>query len=325
MSRWYLLFVALLVAATYLLLWLGSAPPTERHDEITITIPRDATREKVAAILRGAQLIRSRTVFSIITHVGYEGRPFVPGVYRMRMDANMFRVINKLVAGKVAEENVTIPEGFTLVKIAERLKKRRIVTDEGAFMKMAQTEAASFGVDSPTGSLEGYLFPDTYRFRLESDPRKVIRSMVQDLRQRAVQPNSTRLSNPAELHRILTVASLIEREARVPRDRPLIASVIYNRLEKNMRLQVDATVLYALKLHKSRVLFSDLDVASQYNTYKHVGLPPGPIASPGLASIDAALHPAETDYLYYVARGDGSHLFGRTFEEHLANKARRFQ
>ncbi|MCC6485009.1 MAG: endolytic transglycosylase MltG [Armatimonadetes bacterium] len=320
MARWYLIFVVALLAVTDLLLRVGAAPPTQRHDQVLITIPPAASREKVASILRGAELIRSRTVFLIITHVGYEGRPFVPGTYRMRMDMDLFRVINELVAGRVAELSVTIPEGFTVTQIAHRLKRKNVIADEELFLNLSERKSAEFGVESPTGSLEGYLFPDTYRFTLKMDPRLVIERMVGDLKRRAVQPNSSRLSDSGELHKILTVASLIEREAKTPEDRPLIASVIYNRLARNMRLQVDATVLYALKEHKSRVLYKDLDVSSAYNTYRHSGLPPGPIANPGLASIDAALHPASTDYLYYVAGSDGSHVFSRTFGEHISNR-----
>jgi len=319
LSEGYLLMAAVMLAATFILLLLGASPPTETHKSVVITIPKRASRQAVATILRGRELIRSRTAFNIITHVGYEGRGFMPGTYTMCTDMSLFRVLDKVISGDVAQTSITIPEGFTLAQIAERLGHKEI-TDSSTFLQLAENNAKEFGVNSPTGSLEGYLFPETYTFGLGLSARQVIQTMVDTFDSRIVKPNRSKLSDPDELHKMVTIASLVEREARVGQDRPLIASVITNRLRTNMRLQIDATVLYAMKLHKSRVLYRDLDTESAYNTYRNRGLPPGPIANPGLASIEAALNPAATDYLYYVAQPDGTHKFARTFHEHIANR-----
>jgi len=318
-ARWYLLALCMALAVTGALLAYGASPPTRSHEEVLLRVPRGSTDAQVAELLRRNGLIRSRTAFGVIRHIGYEGRPFVAGTYRMRKDLRLFDVIQMLVNGEVASVRVTVPEGFTLKQIAARLEKHG-VTEADAFLDKASSGAVNFDIASPTGSLEGYLFPDTYQFSFQSTPDDAIRIMLANLERRVSKPHAGDISDSGlSLHEILTIASLVEREARTAEDRPLIASVIHNRLERGMRLEIDATVLYALGQHKSRVLYRDLEAESPYNTYRNAGLPPGPIANPGLESVKAALSPASTDYLYYVATPSGSHLFARTFAEHQAN------
>jgi UPF0755 protein len=226
-------------------------------------------------------------------------------------------LLNDLLNGYVSMDSVTIPEGWTIEQIADRLDKHGIV-DRAEFLQVARREGRSFtgpnGFVPPSNNLEGYLFPTTYRFSPHSDPHTVIRSMVEEFEKRVVDKQS----DSVRWRKIITVASLIEREAEAPEDRPLIASVIYNRLRKGVRLQIDATVQYALPSHKSRLYYKDLTVRSPYNTYLFAGLPPGPICCPGEASIDAALAPSKTDYLYYVAGPGGRHIFTRSLAEHDA-------
>lgn len=318
-SRWYLAALALLLLGTYVLLRAGAAPPTRSGVTVTVRIPANAGQHEVATILRTHDLIRSRTAFEVLARVGCEGRPFVAGTYRIRKNASLFDVVDQLIQGKVATSRVTIPEGFTISQIAKRLEAGG-VTQGAAFAEKAAEGASEFGMETPNGSLEGYLFPDTYFFDLEVEPDTAIRQMLEALKVRVVDPYADTMKRRGQtLHEVLTIASLVEREARTAEDRPLVASVIMNRLAARMPLQIDATVQYAAGRHKNRLLFRDLEVDSPYNTYKHRGLPPGPIASPGLASIKAALNPASTDYLYYVATKDGGHLFASTFEAHKAN------
>ncbi len=315
----YIVCLLLVLLLTAVLLRIGASPETRASNLVTITVPPGASREYVADVLRGNKLIRSRTVFNIIVHIGYEGRPFMPGTYQMRQNMLLFEVLEKLVSGELATTRVTIPEGFTIKQIAARLDKR-MVTHGKEFTEMALTDAGQFEIDSPTGSLEGYLFPDTYLLYLKQPPEKVIRRMLQALKNQVIVPFEDEISRQKHsLHEVLTIASLVEREARLEKDRARISSVIYNRLRVGMPLQVDATVLYGEGKHKARVLYSDLKYDSAYNTYRHKGLPPGPIANPGLASIEAAVRPARTNYFYYVAKPDGSHLFATTYAEHLAN------
>ena len=172
-------------------------------------------------------------------------------------------------------------------------------------------------LDVPTPTLEGYLFPDTYVFPDGTTPRAAVRVMV-DRFQRVWQPDWNQRLQELAMSRndVMALASIVEKEARLPEERLVISAVYHNRLKRRMPLQADPTVQYALGRHVDRVLYKDLEIASAYNTYKHPGLPPGPIASPGLPSIEAALYPANVPYLFFVATPDGHHEFRTTFSEH---------
>lgn len=317
-SRKYLLATVVLLVLTGMFMMFGASPPTNSKDTVLVTIPEGASRTEVADLLKGSELIRSRSVFHLIVHIGFEGRQFISGTYQMRKDMPLFHVLEKLIQGDVAETRVTIPEGFTLRQIAERLGNANI-TNEKEFLQLAEETPEQFGVSSGIPTLEGFLFPDTYHFLYNQPADKVIRVMMSRMDQQLRRLEPYVEASGFSKAEILTIASLIEREAKVQQDRPLISSVIRNRLKLNMPLQIDATVIYAHGQHKNRVLYRDLDIESAYNTYRNRGLPPGPIANPGFASIEATVKPAQTDYLYYVAASDGSHLFARTFDEHKAN------
>lgn len=223
-----------------------------------------------------------------------------------------------IASGKTATVKLTIPEGFTLRQIAERVGGTGLCTTEEFLTAAVPAAAGAAGIPGKPDSLEGYLFPATYVLDYGAPSEKIVAEFLRAFRERVVDGMADDLARSKRpLHEIVTIASLIEREARVEKDRPLISSVIYNRLRIGMKLQIDATVLYALGEHKDRVLYEDLRVDSPFNTYRNPGLPPHAIASPGEASLRAALNPAETDYLFYVAKPDGSHLFTRTYEEHL--------
>jgi UPF0755 protein len=236
----------------------------------------------------------------------------------------LLRVVDVLARGEVVLHAVTIPEGFTAEQIVRTLAGRGL-GDPARLRALTRNGAGQFAYDFvrriPGGSLEGYLFPDTYYLPRFLDEREVVDRFLAQFTQ-VVLPLWREAGAGRTVHEIITIASMIEREAKTTGDRPLIAGVLYNRLARGWRLEVDATVLYALGAHKSIVTFEDLKVNSRYNTYLYAGLPPGPIANPGLGAIRAALRPARTDYLFYVARPDGSHAFSRTLAEHLANVRR---
>lgn len=233
------------------------------------------------------------------------------GEYLLPAHLSTNELLDHLLVGGRASVWVTIPEGFTDRQIARRLQRDGV----GA--------ASSFERAFKRDHREGFLFPDTYLIPVGASPASVEAELAARFKQEL--PRDA-LARAAALHVSLlgaiTVASMIEREAMLERERPLIASVIYNRLRLGMPLQIDATVEYVLPHHLTSLTFADLRVASPYNTYLHRGLPPGPISNPGRASIEAALHPAQTDFLYYVAKGDGSHAFAATLAEHNANVAR---
>ena len=322
-----------MTAAVWMLNWM-SAPVSDDNAPVLVTVAEGSTGIQISELLKKENLIRSRWGFRITVGLRRDSQQLKPGVYELRRNMSLVQIIEKLVRGDVAGARITIPEGYTVGQIAQALAENGIV-DKKQFLKSALTGGRRFRDVVPirSGSLEGYLFPDTYLFTRGSEPDAVIRQMLGVFRKRVWEPrlelrmgssHLPGLSNAASvdwaarenLHSVLTVASLIEREAKVDRDRAFVSSVIYNRLGRGMPLQIDATVQYARGEHTGRLFYRDYLTPSDYNTYLHRGLPPGPIANPGLKSIKAALNPAKSDYLYYVADGNGAHVFSRTGEEH---------
>jgi UPF0755 protein len=273
----------------------------------------------VGRLLAEAGVVRGAGHFVIAARLRGASRALRPGEYRLSPAMPLLRIVDHLARGEVVLHTVTIPEGFTAEQIVEHLAARGLA-DAARLRPLVRQGAAVFPYEylrATGGALEGYLFPDTYRFPRFLDERTIVQAFL--ARFDAVVAAAWREEGTGRsLHEIVTMASMIEREARVPAEQSLIAGVLYNRLRRGWRLEVDATVLYALGRHKSVVTFQDLTVDSPYNTYRRTGLPPGPIANPGLGAVRAALRPQSTDYLFYVAREDGSHVFSRTLEEHNA-------
>ena len=277
----------------------------------------------LASVLEDEGIIRSAPAFYVYykLYIRRGGDSSLKGAYFDLSPADSVAVIVEERLREPAVRKVTFPEGFDVSQMGSRLGDAGLMVSAEAFADAAVPATVADVVAFPlrARSLEGYLFPDTYEFVVGTGADGIVTAMAQTFSRKFHTPNSAEIDASAlSLHELVTVASLIEREARVAADRALISSVIRNRLAKGMRLQIDATVLYALGTHKERVTHEDLKVKSPYNTYLHAGLPPGPICNPGLASLKAALHPASSEYLFYVARPDGSHVFTRTYEEHLA-------
>jgi UPF0755 protein len=247
-------------------------------------------------------------------------------VYDLQTGMPYRDVVDRLRTGPpVADYTLTIPEGWTIAQIAKRVEEKSGIP-ASEFEQLAGTGATQFPyaflADNKTGSLQGYLFPKTYRVKVGSGAVAIMDIMLSQFeKETAGLDLSLARSRDLDMHDVVTIASIIEREARVEKDRPLIASVIYNRLSKGMLLEICATVQFVVG-NKPRLLYKDLQVKSPYNTYLNKGLPPGPIASPGLASLTAAVAPAETGYLFYVlTHKDGSHSFSTTVAEHNRYKA----
>ncbi len=212
---------------------------------------------------------------------------------------------------------ITVPEGFTAAQIAQRLERHGFAAAPYFILEVKDTDLTIDG--HRTRGLEGYLFPDTYLFPRHASAQAIAALMTaQFLRELPAQHAKLAKKLHMTVPQIVTVASMIEREAKIDAERPIIAGVIYNRLRRGMPLEIDATIEYALPQHKTQLSFGDLKLDSPYNTYKHAGLPPTPIANPGRKSLLAAFHPATVDYLYYVYRGNGRHQFSRTLEEQQA-------
>lgn len=279
-------------------------------------IPRGATFTEATDSLVRAKLVRWPTVFRLLARVGGKDRNIKPGTYLLKQGTSWGDVLTALNGGLGLVNSVTIPEGFALSQIKPVLTKRLSLAIRSLDSALRDT-ALLARLDVPTLTLEGYLFPDTYAFPEGTSARDAVGEMVKRFEREWKPAWNARLTELAmNRNDIMTLASIIEKEARLPEERAVISAVYHNRLRKQMLLQADPTVQYALPAHTSRVLYRDLTVKSPYNTYVHSGLPPGPIASPGGPSIIAALYPARVSYLFFVAFPDGHHEFRTTFAEH---------
>src|SRR4029079_2659504 len=238
------------------------------------------------------------------------------GTYVFKRGISWGDVLDDLRGGKGLEQAITIPEGWSLIQIVPQLARVLEVPVDSVRAAVRDT-ALLHRLDVPTPTLEGYLFPDTYVFPDGTTPRAAVRVMV-DRFQRVWQPDWNQRLQALAMSRndVMALASIVEKEARLPEERPVIAAVYLNRLKTGMLLQADPTVQYALGKHVTRVMYKDLEIESPYNTYKHAGLPPGPIASPGRPSIEAALYPANVPFIYFVAFPDGHHEFRRDLAGH---------
>ena len=318
--------LTLIAIAIWAVGWLSS-PVGGSREPVLVVLPKGANASELGKCLKEKGLIRSRKVFVFTVRLSGKSANLKPGAYKLNRQTSLLQIIQKIERGDVAADWVTVPEGFTMRQIAGMLAAKGLMTED-AFIQASYEGALYPDLEvGSAGSLEGYLFPDTYFVSFQPDPRETVGAMVETFRKKIIEPYASEIQScklckivpdGRNLRNVVVVASLIEREAKMPQDRAKIAGVIYNRLQLGMKLDIDATVQYARGQHKSRLLYQDLDVDSPYNTYLHAGLPPGPIANPGEASIEAALHPAATDALYYVARKDGSHIFSRTLAEHNA-------
>lgn len=277
--------------------------------------PKTGVHE-IAQALQEAGVIRSGWAFLAIAYLQGSITRLQSGEYEFFVGMPLREVLRKLEAGRVITHQVTIPEGFTAREIAQLFASEKLV-DAERFLGLAQDPAFVQELGIEALGLEGYLFPDTYRLTRGMGEEEILRIMVARLRQVVPQDLADRArAVDLDLHGAITLASLIEREARLQRERPIISAVFHNRLRRKMPLQSDPTAVYGLPSASRRITAADLQRKSPYNTYLAVGLPPGPIASPGLSSIMAAVSPAKVNYLYFVSRNDGSHAFSRTLQEH---------
>ncbi|MGL6113678.1 MAG: endolytic transglycosylase MltG [Cetobacterium sp.] len=252
-------------------------------------------------------------IFKIYLKLHNEGKNIKAGYYQITGNYSMVEIINILESGKEKLFKLTIPEGYSNNEIIEILEKNGFGNKEK--FEEASKEIKNFPYLTPNNNFEGYLYPNTYFIRENATMKDIIQVMLREFLKKFP---SDKYPDKEEFYKKLIMASIIEREAKLPKEKPLMASVFYNRLKKNMTLSSDATVNYVYDYKKRRMYYKDLKIDSPYNTYKYKGLPPGPISNPDANSINAALNPAETDYLFFVAvAGDGSHYFTRTYKEHL--------
>ena len=285
------------------------------------------SNHRIAAELERAGIIRSRKAF-VLWHYLHHRRSLKAGEYLFEKSANMLDVQRRLRRGDVYVHTVVVPEGFTMFDIAHAIEAAGL-GPASDFLKVVQSDTAPIADIAPGArSLEGYLFPDTYEFSRMMTMQEMAAAMVKQFRQVATQigliPGASNSIPDAGrgIPMVVTMASIVEKETAVAEERPMVASVYYNRLNQNIALDADPSIIYAELLantYQGALHHADMQFNSPYNTYRHPGLPPGPIANPGRSALEAAMHPAQSDYYYFVADAQGHHRFARTIEEHNKN------
>jgi len=314
-----LVILASLALAVYQGLWWMTAPvsdPSVQPPPRIVLIPEGATLRQVSVLLEQAGVIRNRGGFLTLGKMAAAERRMMAGEYELHAGMRPSEILSRIMNGQVVLHAVTIPEGYTFVQITDLLTQKQL-SDPDEFLRLARDKQFIRTLNLDVATLEGYLFPNTYRLARNAKAKDVITTMVAglweaftpELRQRAKEVNMS-------LHEVLTLASVIEKETSADAERELISAVFHNRLRRKVPLQSDPTVIYGLNSFDGNLKKRDLDVRSPYNTYRIQGLPPGPIANPGLHSIRAALYPAPTTHLYFVSRNDGTHQFSSTLIEH---------
>ena len=285
-----------------------------------IVIQRGYTVPQIAGTLESHGIVRSSLLFEWYARFAHRPLLLKAGEYRFEGPMNLPSVTEKLRTGLVHHYRITIPEGLAMDEIAERFAGEGFGTRDHFLEAMRLTALMADWDPRAENNLEGYLFPDTYFVTRDMSEEEIVRAMVANFR-KAWTPERLKRAEELDLttREVITLASLIEEETGLSHERPLISAVFHNRLGRNLKLACDPTVIYAVKLVKEYdgvINQSDLELDSPYNTYLYPGLPPGPIANPGLESIDAALYPAEVDYLYFVSTNDGRHFFSTNFRDH---------
>jgi UPF0755 protein len=282
---------------------------------VELTVPRGATLTAVAESLAAHQLITSPDLFKFYALLSGRHRALQAGTYDIPCGATHRELLSILAAGRPAHRWLLIPEGLMLAELAAAVEAQLGIPAE-SILAAARDSALRARLAVPAPTLEGYLYPNRYAVLTTAGARDVVRQMVAEFESRWREEWNARLDTLGMTrHELVTLASIIEGEVRHPPDRRYVSSVYHNRLNRNMRLQADPTVIYALG-RRRRLFERDYQIRSPYNTYLIDGLPPGPIGEPSEASIEAALYPAQTDFLYFVARPDGQHIFSRTYRQH---------
>jgi UPF0755 protein len=324
-----LLVVALLVAlaaagARRVDARLSSRAVMRTDFPVIVEIPRGSTASAVARQLETERLVADHRLLRLWLQASGEAQRIQAGEYAFEKPMNVMEIGELLVSGKVVLHAVTVPEGLTLDETAARMAASGLWTPEAlraAFLDPAPIR----DLDPSAGDLEGYLFPDTYHFPKGEPAASVARAMAARFEQAWGEAGGPQLANGRTVRQVASLAALVEEETGVPEERPIVASVYWNRLQRGMRLEADPTVIFALQKAGlwtgGPLLLRDLAYASAYNTYMNAGLPPGPIASFGILSLRAALQPATTDYYFFVATGTGGHHFAATMKEHEKNVA----
>jgi UPF0755 protein len=316
-----LLAVAVLAAATLLFVRDYETMPHGPSGKVLFEVPPGASVREIASSLRSKGLLRRTWAFLAGYRLFHPGRTLKAGEYEIAVPAPPRDLLAKLLEGKVFLHPITVPEGLTILEIDELFRAAEFPV-RGSLAEAAADPAPAAAWDPRAVDLEGYLFPDTYRFAKDTPASLVVAAMAARFGKSFGPAETGRAAALGmTVRQVAILASLIEKETALPDERPLVSAVFHNRLRIGMKLDCDPTIIYALKkegLWRGRLLLDDLKLPSPYNTYRAPGLPPGPICNPGEGSLRAALYPAPGEFLYFVADAAGRHVFSRSFREHLA-------
>ena len=334
MRAFFALFLIVVLVAAIWLAWALYVAVRPSQTQYVLLRPGSSSR-RIAAELQSAGVIHSAHAFLLLHYA--LGSTLKAGEYKFDQLATTRQVHDRLARGDIYVHTVTIPEGYNIFDIAAVMQLAGLGSAQD-FLDAAKGDVAFIrDLDPKATSLEGYLFPDTYGFTRTQSMHDMIAVMVHRFRREAGQlglvcavtatnaaPATSGAAGCADIHAVVTMASIVEKETAVPEERATVAGVYYNRLQHRIALAADPTVIYAALVagrYTGAIHQSDLQFDSPYNTYRHAGMPPGPIANPGRASLEAAMHPAQTEFLYFVSNGNGYHRFARTLEEHSRNVA----
>ena len=317
--------IILIFIATFVVIQIGPYNRNNR-DDIVIDIPTGSTLNQVTDILKENNLIKNKTLFKLYVRISNNTSKLKSGKYLFNQTYSNNEIIQDLCEGKIYNDGIkiTIPEGSTSFEIVDILVKNKL-GDEDVYEELINNpnefkDKFEFLNDEKIVSLEGFLYPSTYYFNKDQSEKDILNHMLEifnskysdKLKERQKELNKS-------LYEVINLAAIVEKEAVLDEDRPIIASVFYNRIKIGMPLQSDATIQYIFEERKKSITYEDLKIDSPYNTYKVNGLPPTPIANPGIKSIEAVLYPANTEYLYFVATIDGGNNYSKTYEEHIKN------
>jgi len=308
----------LLILLVWFLFYFRFLPSPRATDEIIpLVINQGESFRQIAGRLKDVDLIKSTLLFRGTAKIMRLDRKIFAGRYDFKSGQSMFAILRQLSKGGATAINVTIPPGLTARQIG-KIFRETIGADSARFVQLTEDRLFIQSLDLPVKNLEGFLFPETYNFYWKTKEEEIIREMVAQFKRvllNELDYHPTGILKD-EMKNLVTLASLIQKEGFKPEEFPLISAVFHNRLKIDMPLQCDPTILYVLPPLNRPIMPEDLQIDSPYNTYKHYGLPPGPICNPGKEALEAALHPASAKYLYFVHRGDGTHTFSNTLEEH---------
>jgi UPF0755 protein len=311
----FLLILIIVVAAW--LAWALLLPIRPAEQKFVMLKPGWSTRH-IANELQANGVIRSARAL-LLYHYLVRPRTLKAGEYKFENSASALQVHDRLMRGDIYVHTVTVPEGFNMFEIGQAIEAAGLGKQQ-EFLDLAKSDVRLIhDLDPNAKTLEGYLFPDTYGFTRTQTMEDIVATMVRRFKQEA-----RAIGLSSDVHRTVTLAAIVEKETAAPEERPVVASVYLNRLHKGMALDADPSVIYAAHLagrYEGTIYQSDLKYDSPYNTYRYPGLPPGPIANPGRASLEAAMHPAQTEYLFFVSDNNGHHRFARTMDEHAHNVA----